>query len=124
MTFSAFQEFVAWTNPDWSLMAELYCNGAGGPMTACHGGVCVSGSTPLNTGTTYHFWVEWTQGTGANGTLKLLVSTTGTKPASPEVSITTGTGGAMSQILFGPQSSGNVILDRLLVDDVPIGSNP
>ncbi len=123
-TFSAFQEFVAWTDPDWSLMAELYCNGAGGPLTVCHGGVCVSGTTPLNTGTTYHFWVEWTQGTGANGTMKLFVSTTGAKPASPEVSITTGTGGAMSQILFGPQSSGNVILDRLLVDDVSIGSNP
>jgi hypothetical protein len=124
VTYSAYQDFVLWTDPDWNLAIEMYCNNAGGPMTLCHGGVCATGTTALNTGTTYHFWVEWTQGTGANGTLKLFVSTTGTKPASPEVNITTGSGGAMSQILFGLQSSGNVILDRLLVDDVPIGSNP
>ena len=69
--------------------------------------------------------MEWTKGTGSNGTMKLFVSTTGTKPAAPEASITGGTGLATQRMYLGPTSTGpNVIFDRILVDDVPILSNP
>ncbi len=124
VTYSPYQTFISWRSTDLNQVAEFYCNGAGAPVDVCHGGVCAAGTTPLTAGTTYHVWVEWTKGSGANGTMKLFVSTTATKPASPEVNITSGNGAAVNQITLGPESSGNVILDRILVDDVPIGSNP
>ena len=55
--------------------------------------------------------------------MKLFMSTTGVKPASPEANITTGNGGATARMYMGPTSAGpNAIFDRVLVDDVPIGS--
>ena len=57
--------------------------------------------------------------------MKLFISTTGTKPTSAEATITTGNGAATQRIYVGPTGTGpNVIFDRLLVDDVPILSNP
>lgn len=124
VTYSPYVTLVSWLNASGSMMAEFYCNSAGAPVTMCHGGVCRNGTTPLVAGTTYHMWMEWTKATNANGTLKFYVSTNGIKPVSPEVNITNGAGGAITQIKYGPQGSGNVIFDRLFFDDVPIGSNP
>jgi hypothetical protein len=84
-----------------------------------------TGTTAIAANTTYHVWVEWTKGTGTNGTMKLFMSTSGVKPATPEASITNGTGGATNEIHVGSDSTGpNIVYDRLLVDDVEIGSNP
>ena len=57
--------------------------------------------------------------------MKLFISTSGVKPASPEATIVNGTGGPTERIYLGPTAFGpNVIFDRILVDDVTIGSNP
>ena len=86
-----------------------------------HGSVPALGTTALSTNTTYHVWVDWTKGTGTNGTMKVFVSTTGTKPAVAEASLTTGNGGATQNLHLGPTGTGpNLIFDRLLIDDVPI----
>ncbi len=111
-----------WRDANLNTVAEFYMNG--GTCNLSHGSVDANSSTTFATGTTYDLWIEWTKGTGSNGTLKLFVATNGTKPASPQVNITTGNGGATSLFTLGPESSGSAIFDRILVDDVAIGSNP
>jgi hypothetical protein len=123
ITWSDFKSVIYWDDSGFNTVANVY--GDDNRLQIKHGSVSVNGTTVIAAGTTYHVWVEWTKGTGANGTMKLYMSTTGTKPASAEASITTGNGGATQRIYVGPTSAGpNVIFDRILVDDVPIGSNP
>ena len=98
---------------------------SGNNLELSHGSVSVTGTTTLSQNTTYHVWVEWTQGTGANGTMRLFISTTGLKPASPDSEILTGTGNAISFLDVGPFLAGaDVLYDRILIDDVPIGDSP
>ena len=57
--------------------------------------------------------------------MKLFISTTATKPASPQASLTNGSGAATTRLLLGPTGTGpNVIFDRIIVNDTPLGSNP
>ena len=66
--------------------------------------------------------MEWTKGTGNNGTMKLFVSTTGIKPAA-QANINTGNGGATGTIFVGPTAAGpDVIYDRLIISGLPIGN--
>jgi hypothetical protein len=112
-----------WDTPTWSTACRLDAGSAGIDVT--HGAATSLGTTVISPGTTYHIWVEWTKGTGSNGTMKLFISANGVKPAQPEASLSAGTGGATENIYIGPLSAGpNVIIDRLLVDDVEIGGNP
>jgi hypothetical protein len=122
-TWGNYNNIIYWDDSNYNIVIGLYADNAKAEIK--HGSVGVFGTTALTANTTYHFWVEWTKGTGANGTLKLFVSTTGVKPANPEANITTGNGAAPARMYLGPTGSGpNAIFDRLLVDDVPIGSNP
>ena len=111
-----------WRNSDLNTVVEMYING--GNCTMSHGTASATSSTAFVTGTTYDVWIEWTKGTGSNGTLKLFIATNGVKPATAAASVINGTGGATSRFTLGPESSGNVIFDRILVSDVPIGSSP
>jgi VCBS repeat-containing protein len=123
ITWSDYVNVVYWDNSSWGTTAALFADN--NRFELIHGGASALGTTTLNPNITYHVWVEWARGTGSNGTLKLFVSTTGVKPATPEASITTGSGTATERMYLGPTSAGpNVIFDRILVDDVPIGSNP
>jgi len=118
-----YNSIIYWDDPDWNIVAGLYADD--NRLEVDHGSAYAVGTTTIVANTTYHLWVEWTKGTGNNGTMKLFISTTGVKPATPEANITAGNGGATQRIYIGPTSSGpNVIFDRILVDDVPIGSNP
>src|SRR6266436_2575357 len=106
-----------------SPVAELYGSFPG--LLLLHGTVNASATTPIVENTTYHVWVEWTKGTGANGTMKLYLSTTGDKPELPEAQITTGTGKAPRTMIFGSTIAGqDFIVDRIRVDDIEIGSSP
>lgn len=72
-----------------------------------------------------YFWIEYTAGSGANGTLAAYFSTTTTKPGSPDFTITTGSATlGMNQFYIRLDSAMDYNLDRLLVDDVTIGSAP
>ena len=93
----------------------------GSRLHIAHGSASAIGTTALSMNTTYHVWADWTKGTGTNGTMKVFVSTTGTKPAVADASITTGTGAATQNLYLGPTNAGpNLIFHRLLIDDVPI----
>ncbi|HXI53712.1 MAG TPA: Ig-like domain-containing protein, partial [Candidatus Saccharimonadales bacterium] len=122
-TWEDFNNIVYWDDDNFDIVAAIYADENRAEVK--HGSTGAFGTTPLTSGVTYHFWVEWTKGNGSDGTFKLFVSTTPTKPASPEVNITSGNGGAPVRMYLGPTGSGpDVLFDRLLVDDVPIGSNP
>lgn len=84
-------------------------------------------STQVNSyaiATTYHVWLEYTKGTGANGAINGYVATTATKPGSPTFSITTGTATADADKikLVAPGSIG--LWDNLVCDSSAIGSDP
>ncbi len=119
--WSDYNNIVYWDNVNYDTAAMVY--GDNNRMQLVHGSAVANGTTTLTTNVTYHVWVEWTKGTAANGTMKLFIASTGTKPASPEASITTGSGTATERIYVGPTGAGpNAIFDRILVDDVPIGN--
>jgi hypothetical protein len=114
---------VYWDDANWGTAASLWTDGS--KLHVTHGPAFADGTLTLSTNTTYHIWVDWTKGTGTNGTMKVFVATTGTKPAVADASLTTGTGGATQNLYLGPTGTGpNLIFDRLLIDDVSIGSNP
>jgi len=122
-TWTDYNNVIYWDDSNWNIVAELYAQD--NKLELNHGTAVALGTTTIAANITYHVWVEWTKGAGSNGTMKLFMSTTGVKPATPEASITNGNGGATQRLYLGPTSSGpNVIFDRILVGDVPIGSNP
>jgi len=122
-TWTDYNNIIYWDDPGWNIVAGLYADH--NRMELNHGTAKAFGTTTTVANTTYHVWVEWTKGTGSNGTMKLFISTNGVKPATPEASITAGNGGATQRIYVGPTSSGpNAIFDRILVGNAPIGSNP
>jgi len=120
-TWGDYNNVIYWDDPGWNIVAGLYTDH--NRLELNHGSANAFGTTTIGANTTYHVWVEWTKGTGANGTMKLFISTTGTKPASPEASLSNGNGGATQRIYIGPTSAGpNAIFDRILVASNPIGN--
>src|SRR5882672_9137914 len=122
-------KFVAdWVDTNINSVTRVVTEGFPNRFSIVHGGATAIGTTVLDTNITYHVWVEWTRGTGNNGTMKLFVSTNGVKPGTPEAVITSGTGtNAFAKFDIGPfdaASTTDVIYDRILLDDEPIGSNP
>lgn len=112
--------------PSYITVADVRIPDGGSQIQILHGGAFANGMTVLAVNQTYHVWVEWTKGNGNNGTMKLFVSTstTGTKPAMPEASITSGNGGATGTIFVGPAFAGpDVIYDRLQIGALPLGNN-
>jgi hypothetical protein len=78
--------------------------------------------------TTYHCWVEYTKGTGANGLLRFYVSTTATKPGSPDCEISNSAETAQAnRLYFGTWGAGggNIYFDKLRISfTAAIGSDP
>lgn len=107
----------------------IYLNPAG-TWKIKHGSVesASSGSGAYNT--TYHIWWQYQADTGGgNGVGRLWVSTDGTKPGSPTCEITSGNGTSSVNVISPRARSNDVTsitnyFDRVLVDDVEIGSNP
>lgn len=124
LAWSDFRVVLDWLNSDNTSAATVYAD-FGRRLQVIHGGVANRGNTVINDNTTYHLWVEWTKGTGANGTMKLFLSTSGFKPATPEASVTTGQGGALAFFDIGPFGTGaDVVYDNVIIADAPIGDNP
>lgn len=91
-----------------------------------HGSASAAASSALTLNTTYHIWVEYVAGTGANGQMLLYISSNGTKPGSPTVTLTTGTSTAsIDSVQFGRAIAGNasLIFDTMRVASTVIGDN-
>src|SRR5436190_16682153 len=92
LSYAPFKFVVDWLDASSSSISRVVTDGFPNRLSIVHGSVSTSGTTVLSANTTYHVWVEWTRSTGSDGTMKLFVSTTGIKPASPEANIITGNG--------------------------------
>lgn len=83
-------------------------------------------------GTTYHVWIHYTAGAGANSVGTLGFSTTGTKPTSGNNFATQTNGNATSSadnVLVGGPSGGSsatmdMVVDKVRVSASTIGDNP
>jgi len=75
--------------------------------------------------TTYHVWVDYTVGSGANGITNVYVSTTGIK-GSAIATVSNGNATTNAEkIRFGlPGGIGTDIIDKVRVSLSPIGDNP
>jgi hypothetical protein len=128
LSFAPFKFVTDWLDAGSSSITRVVTDGFPNRLSIVHGGASLTGTTVIAPNTTYHVWVEWTRGTGSDGTMRLFISTTGVKPGSPEATITTGTGiGTITKFDIGPfdaAATTDVIYDRVLLDDEPIGSNP
>lgn len=94
-------------------------------MRIRHGATNSSGAGTYAIANTYHIWLEYAKGTGANGVLNCYIATTATKPGSPTFSLTTGTatGDAAKIRLSAPGSVG--VWDNIVADGTQvIGSSP
>lgn len=78
----------------------------------------------LSSGTTYHVWLHYIKGTGANATTELYISTTGTRPGSPTSVATNSTGTTQASRIRISGHSGGAIFDKIRVSATAIGDNP
>lgn len=83
----------------------------------------------VSNGTTYHVWLTYTKGTGANGFGSVAFSTDGIKPTSGNNYAEHTNGNATAdgeKIMIGTDTAHTfeAVVDRVLVDDEPIGDNP
>lgn len=94
-------------------------------MRLAHGATATLGTFSLSDATKYHLWVRYQAGTGSNGQADLWIATTDTKPGTPDISITTGTATANADtVTIGQTTANAIIMDKLRIDDVDIGSGP
>lgn len=122
-TWADYGSIIHFEAPDFSAAAAIYADD--NRLELIHGNASSTGTTPITTNVTYHVWVDWAKGTEGDGTMNLYIATNTSKPAEPEATITNGDGSTIQRLYVGPSTSGpNVIFDRLLIDDEPIGSNP
>ena len=118
-------DLIYWDDVGYSPAALLSLDPIDGILSINHGSNTADSQSRVNLNTTYHMWLEWTEGSGSDGTMKLFVSTDSNKPAIPTAALSDGNGRAPERMYLGPVSPGqDVIYDTLLVADTPIGSNP
>lgn len=96
-------------------------------VTLHHGTVTTTSLGASNAPTAV--WLDYVAASGAgnNGTLHLYMvknSTSRTRPVSPLLSITTGTGAAVNAFVMRTYSNNTLVYDHVRCADVPIGSNP
>src|SRR5258706_497558 len=126
ISLPTFQGIMFWRNGFGNTMAELYFNNDFGNIELIHGSVIVRSTNLFVSGTTYDLWIEWTKGTGTDGTMKLFIATDSIKPQNPQVSIANGDGGAIERFILGPKTpaGGVFFFDLFLYPPPPIGNNP
>jgi len=111
---------------DWSsLAASFRVKYPSGYLEINHGTQALTGSIDITDGTVYHIWLEWTTDSGAgDGVLKSYISTTGTKPASPDANIDYGDCNlpGVDRLYINSGGGSTYVVDRILVDDSVIGN--
>ncbi|HXI51970.1 MAG TPA: hypothetical protein VNH84_10710, partial [Candidatus Saccharimonadales bacterium] len=122
-SWDPFNNVIDWEDPGTATTASIFADAS--KLQITHGGHSQLGTTTILENTTYHIWLEWTKGTGSDGTFAMYISTDGVKPGSPEANVTNGNGNAVDRMFVGPFSDGeDVIFDEILVSDAPIGDSP
>jgi hypothetical protein len=129
-----FEDMNSATRRQWALkngtttVAEM-ANAPGPSQWAIYdgGSGTDAGSFP-SVDTTYHVWFEYEKGTGANGKIRFYVSTTTTKPGSPDCEITNSAEtGQVNRFYPGTWGAGggNIYFDKLRISrTAAFGSNP
>ncbi len=89
----------------------------------------IPGTTTLDTNTTYHMWVRYTRGTGADAVGTMWLSDSATKPGAPEVTTSEGASTLQADYISLRSSNGgtytvDIIFDKVRVSDSDIGSDP
>lgn len=76
--------------------------------------------------TTYHLWLRYVKGTGANSAAYAYISSTGIKPGSADVSKTNGAATTDASQFYArlEVSTTNGVIDKARVSVAEIGSNP
>ena len=125
MAASAGTTIYYWETAGYAAAASLLVDYSSDRLYISHDGISAVGTTLLATNVTYFVWVEWTKGTGSDGTMKVFLSTNAIKPALPEASLNTGSGGAIERMYIGSVNiAANLIVDTILISDEVIGSDP
>lgn len=71
-------------------------------------------TTVISLNTTYYMWFYWKKGTGSDGITRVFISTSNSKPGSPEVEITNGNStGNVSEFYLQGSNPSDVIWDRV-----------
>lgn len=100
-------------------------SGENSALTWYHGAVSAGGTLAISNNVLYHIWIDWTPGTGVNGTLGAYISTNSTRPGTADATISNGDGTAIGTAYYGAQGSAfPMILDRIIMTTNSIGSNP
>ncbi len=117
--------FLKLRNSSSANQAYFYFNSDTSKLVGVHGTVASSdGATTILVDTTYHIWFHY-KISASPGILELFLSTNSTKPGTAEITITNGDAtGGIAQIALCANGSGHLVIDKVRVDDIDIGSNP
>lgn len=104
---------------DWLAVVQA---SSGHNLVLYSGGQEAYGATSISTSSTYYLWVDYTPGTGSNSTCSVYISTSSTKPGTPELATSGGNETATAgRLKFSSSSSGLAyIVDQVRVDDAAI----
>lgn len=108
-------------------MCSMQITSAGLLRVAMTGGNSVTTVSAMSAGTTYHVWIHYTAGSGANAFGSVAFSTDGTKPTSGNAYTqkTDSTATASSDnIRLRSDGAIQLFMDKVRVDDANIGDNP
>jgi hypothetical protein len=109
-------EFISFNDANCKILTN-------GKLSCSHGSTEVYGAYTLSVNTTYYIWIDYTVGTGNNGILSLYVATTSTKPGSPDIATTAGTGTSnVNECYVISHYELKSIFDQILIKSSTIGS--
>lgn len=117
-----------WTNSTYLMRLRNAADASVMDVTPDAGGltiVCGASASylSLSVGTLYYLWIRYVKGTGSNAVVEMYLSTTDTRPGSPNASITTGTSttAATKASFYGGDAG--FIWDHIILNASAIGSN-
>ncbi len=109
-----------------SNMVRLRVKGGGKTLHADVTDTETSSGVDIALSTTYHIWVHYVKGTGANAVLDVYISTTADKPSSAQIAISDGDSTGDISFLTWRAQDMEWIFDGIKIntDGTAIGSNP
>jgi hypothetical protein len=114
-------DYVKLMDSSGNQVASFTIRSTGG--TRIYHGSTVEGGPATTAGTIYYVWIDYTAGSGSNGTMSLRISTTTTKPASADATITAGTSTAgCARLWLGVDNNTDYVdFDDVTVADEVLG---